>query len=107
MAGGTGVLNPMRFVFGFSLATMIFTLPGAIMLAGLRIRLVSRGVSALIGDTEVIAFGALSGGAILSIANLTLPNFATGALYGGMTALAFVCLYRAFAKANFHGAQSV
>lgn len=91
--GGTGSPNPVRFVFALSAATMMFTVPGALMLAGLQFFLRERGVGS--GSIAVIVaiWGAVAGGIILGL-NFVVDDAAVGALYGLTTAVTFLATER-------------
>lgn len=89
--GGTGAADPVRFVFAFALFTMMFTIPGAMMLVGLRAIVAERGLGRLPSGALVALFGALSGAAILAV---ILNNPALGALYGFSTAVSLMLVQR-------------
>lgn len=83
--------DPLRFVAAFSLGTMIFAVPGAILLVGVRAYLGERRPSPLLLSGVTIAVGALVGGLMLAlIFRGALMASLAGALYGLMTALALV-----------------
>jgi hypothetical protein len=90
--GGTGSPDPVGFVSGFTLFTMIFTTPGSIMLIGLRDILAERGLGRLQRDALVALFGALSGALILGL--ISPHNGGLGAFYGLSTAVALMVVQR-------------
>lgn len=86
--GGTGDPNPVRFVAGFALFTMMFTIPGAIGLMYLALKLAERGLTLALASLPLAAAGTLGGAGMLAFST---PYFmALGALYGLLTAAAFV-----------------
>jgi len=90
--GGTGSPDPVRFVFGFTLFTMIFTTPGSIMLVGLHAILAERRFGRLQRDALVALFRTLSGALILGL--IALQKAGLGAFYGLSTAVALMVVQR-------------
>ena len=100
--GGTGSPDPVRFVSGFALFTMIFTTPGSMMLVSLHSILAERGLRSLQRDALVALFGALSGALILGL--ISPHNAGFGAFYGLATAVALIVMQRLVEAAD--GAQA-
>jgi hypothetical protein len=98
--GGTGAPNPVGFVIGFALFTTLFTLPGAVMLAGLQATLTRRGVGVLWRDCFVLLFAAFAGAAIVFVLSLRLA--ALGSVYALATALTLLTLQRLMKTATPH-----
>jgi hypothetical protein len=98
LAGGTDAFEPTRFTLALTGGTMIFTVPGAIMLVGLRTILSERGLGSGHRDALVALIGAVSGAAILAF--ISPPMAWVGAVYGLATAVALVCLQRLVAVAD-------
>lgn len=92
VAGGTGATDPSRFIFGFAAGTMIFTIPGTIMLTGLDAILTEHGLRNAHRAALAALTGALSGAGVLAF--IAPPMAGVGAFYGLATATAFVCLQR-------------
>ena len=95
--GGTGTRNPAGFVMGMALTTMFFTVPGAVMLAGLQATLKERGVGALWRDGLLLLFATFAGAAILSV--LSIRPAALGSAYALTTAFALLALQRLIRRA--------
>jgi hypothetical protein len=90
--GGNGAASELRFMIGFSAFTMVFSLPGAMMLVGLQAALAERGLSKLHTNVLVAFFAAVSGSVILSF--ISPHNAAVGGLYWISTALALISFQR-------------
>lgn len=86
--GGTGAPSPIRFVVGFALFTSVFTLAGAVLLMYLALKFAERGLLACQASVLLLAVGTLAGAGMLVF--FTPYFMALGALYGFLTALAFV-----------------
>jgi hypothetical protein len=92
MAGGTESEESVRVLLGFAEGTMIFTIPGALMLYGLRAILLERELSSpAIGGMLILVGGTVGGTALLFLSG-TLEWAAVGALYGALTAIALLCV---------------
>lgn len=96
-----GVEEP-RFTIGFSIITMFFSVPGAIMLAGLRARLEERRLPQVSMDIMTAVAGAVVGSLVLGVsAAQHVWGAKTGALYGLTTALGLILfdwLWRSMAR---------
>ena len=92
LAGGTGSPDQVGSVLSFSRFTMVFTVPGAIMLVGLQAMLLERGFSRPITSVLIILAGGVAGGLVLGFLSLALASVSVGALYGTLTAIAFILL---------------
>lgn len=90
--GGTGATNPAGFVMGMTLITMLFTVPGAVLLAGLQATLNERGVGVLWRGGLLLFIAALTGAAIISVLSSSLA--AIGSAYALTTALTLLALQR-------------
>ena len=90
--GGSGDPSPIHFVIGFALSTTLYTFPGAMLLMYFTIKLAGRGVNALEAFLLLLAGGTVAGAATLVFFP---PNMiAIGALYGFVTAVAFIAALR-------------
>lgn len=67
LAGPAGDPNPPKVVMGFSAASMIFSVPGAMMLVGIKAIITNRRWPAFIVGIIVLAIGAIVGAAILAL----------------------------------------
>jgi hypothetical protein len=90
--GGTGAPDPARFVIGFTISSLVFTFPGAIILAGLRAVVGERGVDARFSIVVVMLVAAVSGATIATMISLQLA--ALGSVYALATAVVLTCLER-------------
>lgn len=95
--GGTGAPNPVGFVMGMTLTTMLFTVPGAVMLMGLQAGLTERGIGVLWRNGLLLLFAALAGAAILSVWSFRLA--ALGSVYALSTAFVLLTLQRLLRRA--------
>jgi hypothetical protein len=78
----------MRFVTGLALFTVMFTIPGAMLLMYLAFALGGRRLSLPAECLLLVVLGTLAGAGMLAVIN---PSWvALGALYGLATAAAFV-----------------
>lgn len=91
---GTGVPERPQFIVGFSAGTLVFTVPGALMLLGLQTILLGQGLRNPRAAFLIALAGALLGGAILSLLSPSLATGVIGAFYGFATAVAFLCIQR-------------
>jgi hypothetical protein len=98
LAGGTHIFEPTRFTLAITAGTMIFTVPGAIMLAGLQAILGKRGLGRGHRDALVALFAAVAGAAILMLISPKMVG--VGAVYGLTTAVALIGLQRLVAVAG-------
>lgn len=94
--GGNLATEPAGMLIGFSVVTMFFTIPGALMLVGLRAMLIDRGLVGWATGTALLLFGAIAGGLILSFLSQSLYFALAGALFGFVTAIIFICLQLVF-----------
>lgn len=92
LSGDTGVVEQVRFVFGFATVTMMFTLPGTIMLIGLQAILTERELGTHYRNMITILFGVLAGAIVLTFISIYLAD--VGAFYGLCTGIALLCLQR-------------
>ena len=86
---GSGTLSPVRLIAAFSIGAMLFAVPGAIMLVGLRAILEERTLSPRHVDLMVIVAGAFTGFVILAVPGGWRGGL-IGGTYGFATALALV-----------------
>lgn len=82
--GGTGAPDPGRFIFGFALFTLFFTVPGAMVLMRFAFAFVERGTSLLHSALFLMVLGPLIGAALPVMVGVYAMSL--GALYGFMTA---------------------
>jgi len=86
--GSTASPNPAQFLLGFGGATLVFTIPGAVLLMAATFRLAARPVRKSTAAVLLIIMGTVVGALMLSF---TEQRFApVGALFGSLTAFAFV-----------------
>lgn len=90
--GGTGAPNPARFIVSFMTFTLIFTFPGAMMLAGLRAVLTDRCVGARSSVFVVLLAAGFSGAAFAAVISLQIAVL--GGVYALATAVVLTCLQR-------------
>jgi hypothetical protein len=87
--GGIGVPNnPVRVAAGIAVATLWFTIPGAIALMAVTFAFANRGVSQPQAAILVIIIGTALGAAMLAFFSPSLMPI--GAMFGGFTAALFV-----------------
>jgi hypothetical protein len=88
--GGTGAPNPVGFVAGFAVTTLMFTIPGAGILMALIWFLAVRGIPQSQAAFVVIVAGTIAGAGMLTL----FPAYfmALGAVFGFLTAVTFVCV---------------
>lgn len=94
MVDGTGAMEPVWFIIRVSMGTMIFTLPGALMLNGLRAILMEQNIQGWPATTTLLLVGAAAGGLILCFFLPFLLAMPVGGLYGFATAAMFVSLQK-------------
>jgi len=87
-SGGTGAEDPIGFFVGFTLATLIFTIPGCLLLMYLTLSLAEAGWAR--GKTMLLLFAGPIGGAAMSMLFGTLVALSLDAFYGVVTAATFV-----------------
>jgi len=87
---GADLADAITFVISFSFATMLFTLPGALMLAGAQALLKDIRLSPLVEGTWLLLIGVGAGGLILAPLGDRGPGL--GAFYGACTAAMFLFL---------------
>lgn len=93
MEGGTGAPSPIRFVTAFALSTTLFTFPGAMLLMYLTIKLAHRGLTENEASLLLLVGGTVAGAAAM-LFFFTPQLIAIGALYGFVTAAAFIAALR-------------
>ena len=89
--GGTGALSPFRLISGIILISMVFTIPGVLMLIGLQARLADQRV--LVRDALLVMIGMLTGAAALSFIGGSETAVA-GSWYGAASSLALLIVQR-------------
>jgi hypothetical protein len=78
----------------FALNATMFTLPGAMLLMHLTVQLADHGASSSVASVLLVVVGTLAGVTMLT---LVFSNFSPlGALYGFVTAVAFIAALRVF-----------
>lgn len=82
----------LRFVLNISVATMVFTVPGATMLVGLQARLKERDLPGWVVSPAIVVAGGVAGGLVFLALNM-MPIW-VGALYGTLTAVALLLVER-------------
>jgi hypothetical protein len=92
--GGTGTSDPLGSVAVIAGFTLLFTIPGAIFLMVLAFLLAAWGIGQSRAAVVVIVVGSLTGVALLSLVSGQFMPL--GALFGLVTASAFVCLQWVF-----------
>jgi len=99
--GGTGAVDPIKFSARLAVGTLWFTIPGAVLLMAATFALASRGHSQSQAAIVLLLLGALAGAAMLALFS---PYFILlGAVFGALTAAAFVCIiwmFRAYPGSN-------
>ena len=88
-SGGTGAEDPIGFFVGFTLATLIFTIPGCVLLMYLTLSLAEAGWARRKTMTLLLFAGPI-GGAAMSMLFGTLVALSLDAFYGVVTAATFV-----------------
>lgn len=98
LGGGTGAQSPIRFVAVFSLLTMLFTFPGAMLLMYLTLKLADRGLTQTHASLLLLVCGTVVGAGVLAFSGMQAsfePGWAVaGALYGFLTAASFIAALR-------------
>src|SRR5687767_7954516 len=92
LQGGTGASEPIRSLTGFAAGTLMFTVPGAVILMGATFVFADRNLSLSQAAYLTVAIGTLLGAGMMGLIAPTLT--AAGAIFGGLTALAFVSLLK-------------
>ena len=93
MADGGWTAGDWRVVWGFSAFTLIFTIPGSMLLALIFAHIQYRYESILLAYGALVVGGGLAGGMMLLLWG-TWTGVAMGASYGVLTGLAWVALHR-------------
>ena len=91
--GGTGSINPAGFFLGFAATTMMFTVPGAILLMAMTFIFADRRLSQPQAAVLLVFAGTLAGAAILAL--LSMQPVLWGAIFGCLTAATFVSILSA------------
>ena len=91
--GGTGSVNPVGFFVGFAATTMLFTVPGAILLMAVTLVLADRRLSQPQATVLLVLAGTLAGAAMLAF--LSMQPVLWGAIFGCLTAATFVSILSA------------
>ena len=89
---GQGLLFDLRFGMAMAIFSLLFTIPGALMLVGLNARLVDAGWSQAAASLFVFIVGSVAGAIILAFGVASIANAAMGAAFGATTALALIVL---------------
>jgi hypothetical protein len=92
--GGTGSINPVSFFVGFAVTTMMFTVPGAILLMAMTFVLADRRLSEPQAAILLVIAGTLAGAAMLAL--FSMQPVIWGAIFGCLTAATFVSILSAF-----------
>ena len=90
--GGTGSINPAGFFVGFAATTMMFTVPGAILLMAMTFVLADRRLSQPQAAVVLLLAGTLAGAAMLALLSMVI----WGAIFGCLTAATFVSILTLF-----------
>ena len=91
--GGTGSPNPARFFAAFAATTMMFTLPGAVLLMAVTFSLADRCLKQSHAAALVVIAGTVAGAAMLAF--VSMQSVFWGAVFGCLTAAAFVSILSA------------
>lgn len=86
------VSSPIRAFLGVSVFTMVFTVPGTLMLFGFRAELDERGVAIPATNVLLLVFGMFAGSMMLLLVFQGVMPIRIGALYGFVTTAVFITL---------------
>ena len=94
LEGQTGAIEPTQFIIGASAFTLMFTIPGTVLLMAATLSLADRNFRQANAAVLVVIIGILAGAAMLALfGSDAIP---VGAMYGGITAAVFVLVLRVF-----------